>query len=414
MANSILDLITGGEASQATDQMNQALAAIAAVPNITPQEMEYQVQQLVQQGTITPDLATTFLQDPSAFAQENISQTGTQAQTSEIEQLLSDAAAGGLSPEEQQQTESIIQALNTQEKGQQGAILQDAAARGTLTGGETIAAEEEANQGDQASANQEGLASAANAQALQLQELQGAGSAGAGLQTQENTQANTVAAATDAINQFNAAQQEQTNEFNVNTQNEAQAANLAEKQAIADANAEANNQYAAYQAQLPQETEQDALQKAAAQAGVSETGANLSQEQGGQMAGLIGGTIGAAGDVGASAFAPVPTTTINTGAPVSAAHGGMIHDYRRGGSVVADDPFEVARYPGDDPRNDTVPADLSEDEIVLPRTETAHPDPEHLMSFVRRAKAQATPAKAHPDDVGSVLEALHNRRYASV
>lgn len=369
--------------------------------------MQYQIQQMVVQGKITPEQAQVYLQNPSAFLAEQIPQTGTQAQEEEIANLLSDAEAGGISPQAEEAIQQTIGKLDTQEAGQRGAILNDAAARGALTGGETIAAEQEANQTDQASANQEGLSSAATAAELALQELTSAGSAGQALQGQENTQANTVAAAVDAINKFNAAQQEQTNQFNVSNDVAAQEANLANAQQVEEANVEAENAHRLQQSQLPAEQEAMAEQKAAAEAGVSEQGANLATEQGGQMAGLIGGAVGAAGEAGASALAPTPE--FNVAQPVKAAGGGEIHDYREGGPVVADRLRERARVPGDAPANDKIPAELSEGEVVLPRTVAQHPTQDRVMGFLNRMRPRPVP-KHHPDDINSVLDALASRR----
>ena len=57
------------------------------------------------------------------------------------------------------------------------------------------------------------------------------------------------------------------------------------------------------------------------------------------------------------------------------AHGGMTHDYRAGGKVNAKNIKEKAKVPGNSYSNDTIPAVLSEHEIVLPRSVTLSKDP---------------------------------------
>ena len=91
--------------------------------------------------------------------------------------VASPAQQGGLNPEEQAQMQQIFQQLNTQEKGANDAVVQNQAARGALTGGETLAAQLQNNQDAIANANQQGAATAGNAYTQMLNELTSAGAA---------------------------------------------------------------------------------------------------------------------------------------------------------------------------------------------------------------------------------------------
>lgn len=62
-------------------------------------------------------------------------------------------------------------------------------------------------------------------------------------------------------------------------------------------------------------------------------------------------------------------------APAGFASGGQTHDYRSGGKVNAKNAKEKAKVAGNSYSNDTIPAILSEHEIVLPRTVTMSKDP---------------------------------------
>lgn len=62
-------------------------------------------------------------------------------------------------------------------------------------------------------------------------------------------------------------------------------------------------------------------------------------------------------------------------APMLAAKGGSVHDYRTGGHVKAKSAKEKAVKAGDNYSNDKIPAVLSEHEIVLPRSVTLGPNP---------------------------------------
>jgi hypothetical protein len=352
----------------------------------------------------------------------NIDQTGTNAQEQAISQLLDAAQQGGLNPNEQAQMGQIIQQLNTQEKGANDAVLQNQAARGALTGGETLAAQLANNQGAEANANQLGLGTAANAYNAMLNELTSAGSLGSGLQGQQNTQSNTVNAATNAINQFNASQQQNQENFNTQNANEAQGYNLQNLQDIGNKNVANANTYAGYQAQLPEEVFNNQMTKANAEANAAGNAANLATQQGGQEAGLLGGLAGTAGTVLGSIYGGPAGAAVGNAAGQAVgnsingqqydtnqkpnyynttggmAEGGEVENYLKGGSVPG-----KARVPGNSPKNDTVLAKLSPGEVVLPRTVTQNPSPDHVMAFLNRLRKPKTP---HPDDVATVLHAL--------
>lgn len=429
---SLLDILTGGKDQEADSDLDQALSAIQGVQTPDIASMEYQVQKLVQAGVLTPEQAQTYLQQSSALQNENVDQSGTAAQQNEISGLDNIAAQGGNDAQEQSDMQTVLNNLNTQEQGQRGAILQSQAQRGALTGGETLAAQEYANQGDQASANQNALQSNAAAEQRALAALTTAGSAGNALQGQENTQANTVASATDAINKFNTAQQNQTQQYNTSAANQAQAANLANAQDIGNTNANNANAYSAYQAQLPQEVYNDQLQKANDEAGINSQQANQATGQGEQNAGIVGaltglgvtsvfggnqvgqngGSTGGGSSSGSSGGGAAGVSALGNAfgggsadsAIMAAAHGGLIHDYLSGGEVEADSPKEIAHVPGDSLKNDKVPAELSQGEGVIPRTVMKEPD-DQVLAFLHRMRAQAAP-KVHPEDTAHVIKAL--------
>lgn len=389
----LLDLVTGGKSSDASAAMEQALNDIRAVKTPTADEMKYKIQKLVQAGVITPQQAKTFLQDPNALASMNIDQTGTKAQQEAISSLLEAAQNGGLNPAEEAKMGDIIQQMQTAEKGANDAVLQRAAERGALTGGETIAAQLNNNQNATVNANQNARDLAAESYNNMLAELTSAGSMGQGLQGQQNTQANTVAAATNAINQFNAAQQQAQENFNVGNANQAQAANVENLQNIENQNVANQNAYSQYEAQLPQQVFSDEMQKAGAEAGVGENTAQLDTQQGGQLANLIGGIVGAGGQAAGSYYGAQKKYK-----------GGEVHEYLDGGEVEADNPHEMAHIAGNSPKNDKIPALLSEGEIVLPRTITRNPEPDRVMDFLRRVRGQKP--RIEPEDTAHVLKAL--------
>ena len=58
---SLLDTVTGGETSAAQNDLENALQQIQNVQTPTAESMQYQLQKLVQAGTITPEQAQTLI-----------------------------------------------------------------------------------------------------------------------------------------------------------------------------------------------------------------------------------------------------------------------------------------------------------------------------------------------------------------
>ena len=392
---SLLDIVTGGKTGKASGALKQAMEEIAAVRTPTVEDLQFEIQKLTQAGVLSPEEAKTYLQDPNALLSQIIPQTGTEAQVEAIGSMLEAARQGGLDPRSEAKLAEIIQQLNTQERGANSAVVQRQAERGALTGGETMAAQLMNNQSAAANANQLGLGTAAEAYNQMLNELTSAGSMGNALQGQQNQQANTVAAATNAINQFNTTQQQNQENYNVGNRNTAQAYNLENQQNISNQNVQNANQHAAQQSQLSQQVFNNEMQKAAAKAGIGINQANNYNTQGGQEAALIGGLAGTAGEV----------VTGMSPAPAKKYAGGEIRKYLDGGVVDGE-----AQVPGDSPANDTVPAMLSPGEIVLPRSVAQNPQPDKVMSFLNRIRKP----KAHPEDIANVFHALGQMREEGV
>lgn len=414
---SLLNAITGGKTNESSKSLEKALAAIMAVKTPTAEEMKYKLQKLVAAGKLTPEQAQTFLQDPNALASMDIDQTGTGAQQTAISGLLNAAQQGGLNPQAESEMADIVRLLGTQERGANESVLQNQAARGALTSGQTLAAQLYNNQNAAANANQNAQDTAGRAYQQMLAELTSAGSLGGNLQGQQNAQGNTVAAATNEINKFNAAQQQGQENLNVGANNEAQRMNLANEQDIGNQNVGNENQYSAYEAQLPQQVFNDEMSKASALSGVYGAQAKNYADQGKQNAGVIGaiGSIAAPFAKDAlGAFGQDPNKQQNsTGsaaqyAPLIAAAsgGGEIHDYLKGGIVSPGSPSEKAQIPGDSPKNDKIPAMLSENEVVLPRSIAQNAEPDRVMSFLNRIRQKKEQTQFHPEDTAHVLKAL--------
>ncbi len=378
---SLLDTFTGGKSSDAADALNRAEGYFGGIQTPTIQQLTLpELQKYVEAGIMTPAEAQSYLQQSNAFANENVGQTGTGAQVQALNQLsgIANAGAGG-TPQEQAQMEQALQTMRTADQGSLGAIEQGMAARGTPRALiQAAMASQVQGQNAQTAHND-----AVNAQSAMYQNALNAlaqkGNVGANLQGQQNTQANTVAQAANAMQQFNAQNQQQGAQFNAANQQAANMANAANRQQISNNNVGNSNARTQYNAQVPETVFNNQIQKAQGQAGAATNIGNLYQNQGQQNAGITAGLI----NLGTS-FIPKPTAGIPTGQNTTPqyAHGGYVdHDHSicmahggycmaEGGQVPGDSDF-----PGDTEANDTVPAMLSPGEAVIPRSSVQeHPE----------------------------------------
>lgn len=402
----LLDVLTGGKSSAASDAAKKAMEMFANVYLPTKADLTLpELEKYVQQGLLTPAQAQAVLQKQNAYDTTAVPTEGRNAQIAALNQLQDIANAKGMDATAQAQTQQTLNALNTNMQGQRGAILDSFAQRGVPL---SLASEAMQNQvlgQDAQAANANALQANADAQMRALQALQGSANVGANVQSQDWNQANTKAAAQNAINQWNSQVANAANEANAARQQQAGAYNTGVKQDISNQNVGLGNYRTQYNTQVPQQVFSNAMQKASGQAGAYQNMANLAQTQGGQQygmfkdianaaSGLISAGAGAAGKMGGSGVgAPAGYKAPNVSYDQVMGSGPVM--YSKGGIVPGH-----ARNPGDNPANDTVPVRLSPGELVVPRS--------MVKDFVGNLPKKS--GSAHPDDVKSVLKALSELR----
>ncbi len=401
----LMDAFTGGNDGEGS--MRAAIAALSGVN--TPSAESLTLPELEKYATamnMTPAQMQAFLQQNNAFNDQNIDQSGTNAQKAAIAQLADVANAG---PEGTATQKAQIEQINQDQArnlaGQRGAIDQQAQARGVPLGLlQAALAQNQAGQGAQ-DAHMAALQSQGQNYQQALNALAQGGSLGGSLQGQQNTQANTVAQAQNAMQQFNAANQQAASSTNAGFQQQANAQNTQNANQTAAANTGLSNDRTKYNAGIPQQMFQNAMQKAGGVAGANQALAQNQMTQGQQQAGMYAGLIGAgatlaggpvAGLAANQMLAHAPPASANTqqyapqgpGQSLNYAEGGMVHDemcMKSGGPVPGH-----AQVPGDSTMNDTVHARLSPGEVVIPR------------SVVQN----------HPEDIASLLSAMRQMRGA--
>lgn len=391
---SLLDLLTGGETSQAQEDLENAQSDIRGIQAPTEAQLDLpQLQQYVNAGLMTPAQAQAVVQQQSAMSGVNADPATTEAEMTALSQMQDVAGDNGMTPEMQAQLTSALNAANTNTQGERGSIIDKMAQRGIPTSLMGTAAESAAAGQDAQTANLSATQAAGQAEQNALTAMANSGTLAGNVNAQEFSQGAQKAQAQDTINQWNAA-----NKTNVNLANAAntQASNLyntENAQNVSNENTGNANARTQYNAQVPETVFQNNLGKAVAEAGVSEQQANQATAAGQQQAGLIGGLIGGASQVGAAAA--TPTQSAPAAAYMVASEGGNV-------------PGE-AEVPGDSLKNDRVKAMLSPGEVVVPRS-IAH-DPDRVKQFVSHLMRQPKPIKPmHPDDLHGIMEAMSRRR----
>jgi len=398
----VLSFLSGGKSDKASEAMQRAADILAAVKEPTVGDLTLpELQKYVQAGLLTPAQAQAVLNKQNAYDTTAVPGEGRNAQIAALNQLQDIASSKGMDATAQAQTQQTLNALNTNMQGQRGAILDSFAQRGVPL---SLASEAMQNQvlgQDAQAANANALQANADAQMRALQALQGSANVGANVQSQDWNQANTKAAAQNAINQWNSQVANAANEANAARQQQANAYNTGVKQDVSNQNVGNLNYRTQYNAQLPQQVFSNAMQKAGGVSGAYQGIANLANQQGQQQYGMfkdIANAVSAFIPSGGAAKAQgggAPAGNVGPSVSYDQVMGSGKVNYAKGGIVPG-----KPRVDGDSPANDTVPVRLSPGELVVPRS--------IVKDFVGHLPKKH--GAAHPDDVKSVLKALSELR----
>lgn len=425
----LADLFSGGQDSAAADVIQGQLDKLNAVKTPTAAQLTLpQLQQYVTAGIMTADEAKAYIANNNAFDTLTADNTGLDTELSSIGKLQDIVNSGGADAEEQANIQSILNTLGTTERGANEAIVTDNARRGVANSGLTMAAKLQAEQDSATNANSNALQTGAAEEARNLAALSSLGTLGGNVQGQQYTAGANKASAANAIEKFNAEQNQDISKVNATSANAAKAANLANAQDVSNKNTLTSQTQEESIPAAQQKAYEDALSKATAGMSGAESLAKVKQDTGQQNAGILGGILGTAGTVGAAYLAGNPyaalattlaknNTTPNTNTSTSSSGG--IPTGSTGGEIMPggiNPPMNMKAggpvpgepmVPGDSSQNDTQLAKLSPGEIVLPRSVTQPaPDPSKIMEFLRTLpKPQAKPS-IHPKAVLDTLRGL--------
>lgn len=286
----------GGSGSDKADRMRQmAIDAFTAIQTPALKDLQIQLDKYVSAGKLSPEEAEAELLQSNAFNDIVTDPALAGAQKQALVALQEIGTQGGMTAIDKARLQDITNEQNQVAKSRREAVLQQARQRGM--GGSDITTVNELME-EQAAADraaQRGTDVAAEAQARALQALVAAGDTAGKIRGQDYGEQANKAQAENAIDLFNKQTLNQTNLYNVDAFNRAQAANLANEQSILNANTGTSNANKQYNANAVQQDFQNKMNKAQGVAGTynawagDATAAKRSEQAADQA--LLGGMI---------------------------------------------------------------------------------------------------------------------------
>lgn len=269
-------------------------------PNI--EDMQLQLQQLVQQGVLTPEDAKAVELQSSAMNGITLDPKLKQNQMAALDYLSNLGNEGGLDATDRAKLGQIQTDEDTAAKGRREAIVQNAQSRGMGGSGLELMSQMQNQQDSATRQSQRDMDVAAQAQQRALDAMIQQGNMSGQMQNQAFNQQAQVAGANDAISKFNAQNQQNQINQNVLSHNQAQAQNLQNAQGIANANVATSNQQQQYNKNLAQQQFENELKKRQGQAGIASSNAAASNAQSQAQANANNALIGAGIGAGASIY----------------------------------------------------------------------------------------------------------------
>lgn len=291
--NTVTDLISGGAFGSAKDSAQSGVDAYKGVELPTYEDLQAELTKLVNSGEMTPAQAHAVLQGQSEFSGITLDPKLKQAQMEALAQLQDIGQNKGLTDMDRAQLAQIQSDEANQARGAREAILQNAAQRGIGGSGLELMAQMKNAQDAATRQSARDTQVAGLAQQRALQAIQQAGQLGGQIGSQDFEQQAKIAAAKDAINQFNTANQNQFNLANTAAQNQAQQFNLQKQFETNKANTDIANQQALGNAAARQQVAQNQLNKAGGIAGAQNAVTQANVAQGQANMGFFGSALGA-------------------------------------------------------------------------------------------------------------------------
>jgi len=259
----------------------------------TIEQMRVDLEELVQQGLISPEEMEAVLLEESAMAGINLDPSLRNAQLDALSSLQEISEGGGLRLSDQAQLSKIAGEEMARERGSREAILQNAQQRGIAGSGIELLSQMQNQQDSATRQSARDMDVAAMAQDRALQAILQSGELGGQMRDQDFQQEAEIAKAKDAIKQFNAQAQQTANAVNMQSRQNAQNQNLQEKQRVADQNVSTRNAEQAHNKGLYQQNFQNSIALGNALNQQKQQRDNQNNIQNQQMMQLVGGGMSA-------------------------------------------------------------------------------------------------------------------------
>lgn len=233
------------ERSNASDEakelMLQRLQELEAIGQPPETSIPLLLQEFKSQGIITPELEKEITLNVSKLSEIKEDPTYKQAQNQAL-QFLQQRSETGMGAEERAAYNMLRKEAAKEAEGKRQQIIQNMAQRGMGGSGVELAAQLAAAQSGDEMLSSGGDKIAAEAARNALNSIMQSGNLAGQIRGQDFDVASTRARAEDELNRFNVANQISRQTRNIESLNEAQMANLKEKQRIADANIAMSNE----------------------------------------------------------------------------------------------------------------------------------------------------------------------------
>lgn len=290
------------------DAAKKARAIIDAVP--LPTLKEYYPELYQQVVSLVPEAEMYQSLGPSAMEQVKASPELKQAQMNALLKLQQIGSEGGMTATDKARLAEIQGQTESALRGQEGAIMQNLAARGMGGGMSELVARQLAAQGAANRQAQAGLDVKAQAEQRALNAIMQSGQLGGQISQQDVAQQQAIAQAKDAISRFNIANLQDVQQRNIAARNQAQASNAQMAQNIAGQNVGLKNQAQQYNIALPQQQYANQMARATGQSQGLQNQANLAAQQQQQQNQFLGGLMQTGAMYYGGAYSPQTKTKL--------------------------------------------------------------------------------------------------------
>lgn len=298
IAGGLLGSSSANKASKrAAAMQREAAGYFDALDVPTAEELYVQLEDMVRQGQITPEMAQTIMQEKSAMEEVKMGGGGRDAQYAALEELRNISGEGGLTATDRSKIMEIQDQLATTGRGARQAVTQEMAERGVAGSGLDYMDRLMAAQSGAETAARQGTDVAAMAEQRALQAIMAQGELGGQITGQEFGEQSDIAKAKDMISQFNAANRQSIELENTRARNLSQQQNLAEQQRLAELNATQRNMEKLRRSDLAQQEFENQLAKTSGKAAAMTGAAQAQMQRAQSQQDMYGRLIGAGGQI---------------------------------------------------------------------------------------------------------------------